>query len=635
MTRQKPMPMLTMIFLAAGCAASSASAPGDRGFRAAAEQSAVAHSYDFTYRGESTISRTALQSVFAKPGDDPGDAGVDHILLEIKGVLRRIELQRDPHHRIEHVEIADALAHLRTIGPDGTPATTDLGASLRAGFFVEFEPNGRARGVALPADTPEIEARLAQSIAALLQWSQSSDPLEVVWRAQEPHPNGVATVEYRCTAIPAGRSTEMREVRRTCVAFHPPRVSAASDLDLAYTIEPSGEHVAMVPADSEAWNSLNGCASLKASIRGRVVSETSECVDVRRTGSAPVDAASAATLLARCAALVEESGWIPIGGAASGKADEIASHRLTLGKETSATLEAALARVDENTDGATLGRLTRKLAALLALAPEQFGAFEHHLLESSPDSWRCRIVAGAVAASGSPAAQELLANAIRRASQTDRLTTILIAIAECRRPGGALVREVSRLSRQSEPELRSTAMLVLGALAATSDEAIRTEIVASLRERLEQGPADERRIVILALGNAAPPELAAILAPHADAPEPATRAAVARVLASGDSHPVEQILVRLAFEDNDAEVRGTAVSALAERPRIMTTWTVALRRLSTEPDMGVRSSLLQALWRRAPELPQLDSQTHALAQTDPAEAVRELAARLLAERATK
>jgi hypothetical protein len=222
---------------------------------------------------------------------------------------------------------------------------------------------------------------------------------------------------------------------------------------------------------------------------------------------------------------------------------------------------------------------------------------------------------------------------LARLGEHDAAQVLLPKLGEYKHPGRAAESALrTAMVGAKDAEVRATALLAFGNLArnaARRDKARAAALVIELSGRLElASDPEEKRILLLAVGNAARPECFRPVKKRLADPLPALRAAAVFALRFLDG--AEEEVLETLRTDKDPGVRRLAANALAFRGgQNVQLLKIQIDAFGAERDPKVREALLPNLWRGRGALPDANEVVRRAAESDADENVRRSAREMM------
>jgi HEAT repeat protein len=313
---------------------------------------------------------------------------------------------------------------------------------------------------------------------------------------------------------------------------------------------------------------------------------------------------------------------------------EKAVQQQILGRESSESLQLGLSLVDRQ--GASRERKTDiylKLKALLYLEPSEADAFGKKVATADFEKPSAEIITTALASVGSAEAQNALCSAIRtRSGEPGVLVALVPALGSVSQPSEQVVALLKELAGSPYPEVRSVAVLALGAAAKnlSSHSADRSNrIVRDLAKQLTSSTQDEKGTILLALGNTGSDTARIAILNQKTDRSSAIRRSVSSALAGFESSDSDQALCHMLKADEDSHVRAAAAQALVSRNRVTLVKIALLAAAQQDKADNVRVASLFALTNLLSKDDGVRTVMERAAKSDGSEVVRQQASSLL------
>lgn len=269
-----------------------------------------------------------------------------------------------------------------------------------------------------------------------------------------------------------------------------------------------------------------------------------------------------------------------------------------------------------------------KLRALFKLHPEECKRAAAALADIDAKDKSFMLVASALAATGSPEAQQSLREAIDRSSgKRDNQEVLLAELGSLERPDRATQDFAQKVMRtHADAEVRNTAQLAIGNMArslAQSDPARAGELVdVALEQARASKSLDESVTAIQTLGNTGSREALDALRAAAASPNFVLRQSAAAAMRFVEGDDVEQMLLALALRDPEPAVRGEAVTSMRSRAIAPASFNALAELIKHDPSESVRQTLVSLLAGNAEQFPDAVAILTWVAQHDPRKDVR-------------
>jgi HEAT repeat protein len=534
---------------------------------------------------------------------------------------------RDTHvlaYRLRHPEV-----RLAADGELALDRAKALRAELARTHFAEVDRRGRVIAARLDPRLGGLPSSLVRTLLAATQVVLPEGDRPDSWEAEEDDPNGTYLAHYEADP---GRG--VRTLRKTRLRYRPTESSdPVHEFTAPLVVRPSGGLTARFDARAGHLVSVEGTESTTLLVRDRVVARSETTVRLKLVRAETMTEGQEQALRDRRLAAGRTTVGVPLSAGESEQAREGLTHRTELGDSTAEGLLADLARAERGDKEVDETRLVLKLTALAYLHPEQSGALARSLADARSESVTMRVLSQALAESGRPEAQSALAGVLRaRDRDLPALLFLIPALGMAKAPTQEAERALARLASDDREEVRSTARLALGVMArslARRDPARADAIVRWALDGLGKArSADERRQLLLVLGNAGSPRARPALRKHLSAPEPEVRAAAVGALRWLGGAEAESALCRALTADPDDSVRLEAAAAFELRRMTESALSAHAKALADESPT-VRLAVLKNLARGRRTSPKAEALLKKAAESDAVEDVRKAAAELL------
>jgi hypothetical protein len=241
-----------------------------------------------------------------------------------------------------------------------------------------------------------------------------------------------------------------------------------------------------------------------------------------------------------------------------------------------------------------------------------------------------RLIVDALAAAGTPAAQDALCDLVRDRGLPRHVRAETVAsLALVRRPTAATMTEVAELIRGGDPDLVAPTLFLAGSIARAGRadhpvEAAAIEKVVLAQSARARG-GDELVEALAALGNLGSPAVLPRLRTALASRDPRVRAAGARALRLVPDPEADRLLATTLRRDHDATVRAAAIFAAGFR-KLEPLVDALADTAETEPVAYVRGNAVTLLAHHRHVSPRAGSALAFVARHDPKPDLRRLAA---------
>ncbi len=312
---------------------------------------------------------------------------------------------------------------------------------------------------------------------------------------------------------------------------------------------------------------------------------------------------------------------------------QAAVQRQILGDDTLATVQQALTLADQQTlsnDQRT--RTYLKLKALLILEPAQSPVFQKALTAADLSKASSRMIAGALAAAGTPQTQSALCAVVEaRKGDGAALTRLVPELGSIPKPTEATVRFLSDFSRTiAIGEGRAAALMALGSMAGSLSKAAPQRAETIVQDLIARwSPMKDQAILLLALGNSQSPRAQRFILTQKGDASTVVRRAAATALSSFHSTESDDALCGLLKSDSDPSVRSAAAQSLTPRNAIPLVRQALLNAAQQDKMDSVRIAGMFAVSSTIPKDREVRSVIEKISKSDASKSVREQAAKLL------
>ncbi len=603
-----------------GKPSASGSAPGASAVGVAALRHQVG-----TRRAYSLVSTRII--TLRAPREAKEAAGSEETLrYELHGTWETTVLQNDPLGVLLLTQLREP--QLRGATDSDAALQAKVLADLAVPFFLQLDPSGRLRVVRLRKDVSAQARGFIKAVAAQLQYVRPAQP-DRTWNTEESDPTGEYVAHYEQQATSDREPLRYHKSRQrylhvaTAQGLGPVTElgKVAGTLDLTYTLDGAD-------AATAGLQKVTGKDSLQVEPGAAMpsISSSSEITLALLRTDGPVDVTA---LLA----LASTPDYEPVAIAAL-DSDSSTAHADDAQLVKGASLQALvhqLGALPESGSGPQRAALHTRLSALFRLdgsaAQKAMLAVKQGLAEPA-----AKTLIGALGGAGTAAAQAALVQlAETKSLTTDLRENALAVLGLAENPEDSTAAALLRATGDTDREVRSTAALALGNVAAgqrksnpgDADQSV-DELLALLASAATQ---DEQIVYLQALGNAgdarALPALQRALASEAAA----VRSAAVVSLRFIEGAQVDQLITGAIIQDRAAEVRRGALFAASLRA--LPSLFAALQKAALgDEDVGVRMDAV-GLLGKALTMPAISGSAGAVLRTvaskDPEPEVRRAA----------
>jgi HEAT repeat protein len=504
--------------------------------------------------------------------------------------------------------LTDIVLDVKAQAPVPAEETARLRGGLELPFGSSVDPEGRAVAVILSPEAHPMARGLLRMLVASTQLVAPPAPGDAVWKTTETDPLGEYRAEYR--RVGENQLTKSKlEYPQPAGAASRPEVSLDNSVLRATT-------------DSHGLVELqhNERVSIGFGDAGTVAQSAWSLHLVRKSAAPRARAAALRATLAGFEA-------VALAGPETVPAGDAANHDAQLaGGASVPELVSAIDRAALDVQAAsTRAQLLVKLSARLRLEPARAAEVGALLRDADRDPEAASVLVGALEAAATPEARaELLALASQTDAPLDVRENAIAALGSAPTTPQSTA-ALQKLGADESPEVRSSALLALGAAAKQgSADALQSVIEAAGSAVGEQETVD----ALLALGNAGAPEGLGAIEAALSHPTPAVRRAAVEALRFVPGAEADRLIATVLQGDTSEGVRLGAVMAAAYREAPATLGLLAASAL-TDPGSAVRAACLAELARKVSVHPEWIQTIEAAHAQDPDPEVRTLAAGLL------
>lgn len=557
--------------------------------------------------------------------------------ITVRGDWTTTVIERKDDGALVACALENPVVTLKSGGREAESAA--IAAALARTSFADVDRRGRVRSVRFD---PALDRGTQGFVRSLLGATQFVTPENSTaspgpWVTSEEDAAGSYVARYE----PLGRDSEGLAFRKRKLHYRNPAQDASlapGETPLLPTIQPRLNLLARFDARRGRLLFLRGMEAQTAVLRGKTVARTSAFLSLALARSETLGRAELAAL--RRANV--DAGGQSASLSAIPTVEEIraTSRRSTLGSDTLPTLLAELAQIERSGASREAGTaLYLKFRALAYLRPDACAALGKILADAEAGSPTFAILAGALSAVGSPAAQAALCGVIEaRPAERVALLRLVPALGLAPRPTPETETLLRRLAFGSpDGAVATTAQLALGSIARTlaTSNPDRARQITDLFLKKASGPSSPRdaQQTLLVLGNIGSTRVLPAIRRHLSARTPAIRDAAVCALRFVPSSEADALLTHALAADGDATVRAGAALALGYRR--MTPGSFRAQRLALLRDKSrdVRLAVLQNLAAARRDHPEVVELARSISIKDADKAVRKAAKAILRSRA--
>lgn len=509
---------------------------------------------------------------------------------------------------------------------------------LNQEIVAAVDPKGQIVRVQFAPIVAEISQTFGRAILADMQFitPNQTAPLRE-WTQQEEDQNGKFLARYESASIFENWGSALASFRKTKLQYFPrptePQIrrnQAKSDV----TIQPKGEWQGKFNIPKGQLQELTGKETQKIMIANKEVGTDETEVSLKLQSVTNLSANAMQILQTKIQPQLKSKA-IPLSYQPSETETEARIHQQKLGN---ATLESVLADLDRaeatRNPQQDYTPLYLKIKALVYLQPKTSQVFGDRLTNAKLNSLSFQLLGSALGAVGHPSAQAALAKAIIDLSKDPKAVIILIPnLSGVENPTPETIAALDRLTAtDQDPDIVATAELALGTVAAKLSTVQAKLIIDRFVQALRTLKLpEEKRHILLVLGNIGKPDLLSIIEPFTQNHDPVLRAAATTALRSMPNASVDEILVRLLTKDSDDNVRLEAAVALGSREINLISFTAQKQGFAKDTAVSVRLVTLNNLWQARQIYSEVVPIVKNAAANDRDKDVRDAATKLLME----
>lgn len=532
-------------------------------------------------------------------------------------------------------ELVDPRLTLLVDGVDDPERDRNLAAPLSRVFY--FVLNTRGEVISLKADPglTSIQRNLLRWLVARTQLNLPENPNRPAsnWMAAGNDPNGRFEASYALEPQEHGVRITQRKLRYLELVSSPQRkkrIPGRLSVDVA--MEPSGTAVGDYDCTRGGLARLSVAEQSKTRIGDTRIASADDHFELLYKSESPAAAERVSALLADYQAPASASS--SFGLAARESAEEIQRRiQVTeLGDLTQARLLGMLAQAKKSGDPKAIDRLYLKFKALVYLHPESCARLGEILQSEDPRSKTMMMLATALSAVGSPAAQKALVTALSlRSDDIVAVNALVPALGMTDHPtleSEQALRDLIASSKKEE--IVTTAGLSLGAMAghlAESEPDRQKQIVESVARDYDRAESTaQKKFLVSILGNAGSADSLALVEGALSSPEPAMQSEAAMALRFVPGSEAENRLVGVLAEAQSDSVREAAAVALDFRDPSLSLSERMRSAFASEKSEGVRRQLVKSIYDAHQVDPAVRDWLGTVKENDPSQDVRKSAA---------
>jgi hypothetical protein len=575
------------------------------------------------------------------PNADTSHAPKMILLTALKGTVELVPLgslsQHGTDDRIQVLcTLRPAELRLEQNGVEVTEPLAQLRQQLAEPILVEYTHRGQIASVRFNSDCDTTAQGFARTLLAYLQVTLPNDFTQPTWQAREAEPNGIFMTRYtRQTATP-----DVLTVNKIkCGPASTAPQATAGQLQATQTVTPGGTLTLTLDARRGLIRTVYGAESFATVLGTAPVARSRNTISLALLSRLPLSSATNRSLLSVARQRRQQSG-----GRTLAQSPEITPQqeariqRANLGDATVEQVLAQLAALDgSTTPEKQANALLPRLKACIYLYPEILFTLRAQLQSAPADKIRMALIAEALRAAGTPAAQRLLIAVLDARHREVRAAGLLIpTLAQLQAPIPQVEAVLAEMAfgKGGDPLITSTACLALGVLAHTlSTQAPEraNHLTQVLQYRLLQTRSNEqKRTLLLALANAAQPSTLPTLLHQAHDHSPEVRGSALLALGRLPGEQAERPICAALTTEPDANVRLAAAMAAKGKLSSAAVRQGLLQVLQRDHNTQVRIKALYTLWNGARSRPEVEAGVQQAAKQDASEDVRQAALTLLA-----
>jgi HEAT repeat protein len=491
-------------------------------------------------------------------------------------------------------------------------------------FLIHLRPDGYVDAIQMDAQTRGMDRSLLRTIVAGLSFVGPREGAAHAneWSTDEADQNGVATVSY--VKVGPRRFKKVKTGYKYLeLSHHLPLGAKGGAPSIAFegTVERGSDGVLETVDGVERLSIPFGRASFRA--------ETQLKLELKHRGVTSADALDATGL--------PKTTLYDYGPEDGPSAANLEQRRRDLVAGASfATLSRELEGLPATKENwAARWNVKRRMTALLELDSTNLPAIRDKLKRSRSQDETDMLLA-ALSDAATPGAQASLAALASDSEATPQLRgSAVIHMGLQQHPTAETIATLSTMVEGSNLEdLKDSAALALGSAARqardarTAGEAPREAVAGLTTAYAKATDAQQRKVYLDALGNAADAQALPIIKEALADPDPVIRGAAANAARSIPG-PEADAVIATALRDPENLVRTRALMALEDRPLTPTLAEILVAALRTEASPGTRANVISILGRRLGSQPMARPALEWARDNDPVPSVREAAARAL------
>lgn len=511
---------------------------------------------------------------------------------------------------------------------------------LNQTIFATVDRQGRILNLRFAANTSQITQSFARTVLATVQFvtpQTANSTANSTWETPESDPNGDYIARYE---MKLGHNLK-NLVQKTKLRYLQPQQNQRSTQNkVTPIITSTGQLTAEFDRQQGRLTKLTGQEIQQFEVSKKAVGESKTDLNLSFSAQAKLATTALTQLQQDAKHRFQQSPAIALGQGLSEQASITKIHRQQLGEDTLETLLKALDQVEQSAaPAATTDQTTLylKFKALIYLQPKTSETLAQRLIDAKAESPTMQLLVGSLSAIGHADAQAALTQTLQTHNNDPKtLLLILPSLAAVEQPTTSTVQTLEKLSVEAtDPRVLTTAQLSLGTIAHRLSETApdrANAIVDRFTQALQNAKSDEAiKQNLLVLGNAGSVRSLTAIRPHLTSPQSDIRTIALVSLRWIPGQPVDDLLNESLQRDTDEMVRAETAAALSFREMTVVNFAIQKQAITTDPSPKVRLALLNNLWQVREQMPEVKSIVQQIAQTDPAEELRQTATNLLAE----
>src|SRR5438132_9683017 len=415
-------------------------------------------------------------------------------------------------------------------GQDAPTQANEIARGLRTVAVASVRANGKIESVRFGEGLGHLARTYAQTLLSMIQFVAAPAPEGETWTSMEEDPNGTYVANYKQISINHLQYQKSKNAYLGSLDESTPQIITSGSLHFEF-----GEG---------SLRSINGTEEQVVKIASRILATGKSSLKMIRISRQRMGRRDLARLndtirgaAGREAVSLSARDWE--------KTARQARYRQTLGTSTLLELLDDLRKLEANPEAGAESALQRKFEALISLHPEAVAPLGKLVLDAGARTVTLRVVSGALSATGGPAAQSVLANAVRaRAMDRPALSHLLYALATVPDPTLEAEGVAFELARADDVPVAQEAELALGIMARSLASQAPERANAIVRTLIEMVPSDPTQL-LLVLGNSGSPLGLKTIRRYSVDPSPQLRTSAANALRFIPDAEAEELLIHL------------------------------------------------------------------------------------------